>query len=62
MDYSVAFEKHDYNRIDKLNKLTNPKTFWDDVRNLCKNTHSDHSIKRWECLSGLRWEEIRKEG
>jgi len=58
MDYSIAFEKHDYGRIDKLNRLTNPNTFWDDVRKLCSNVHSDHAIHRWEHLAELRFEEI----
>ena len=58
MDYSVAFEKHDYGRIDKLNLLRDPDTFWDDVRKFTKNVKSDHAINRWECLAGQRWKEI----
>ena len=30
-------EKHDIKRIDKLERLTNPITFWNDVRKLVKN-------------------------
>ena len=35
MTYKYAFEKRDISRIDKLNKLTDTNTFWDDVRKLC---------------------------
>lgn len=58
MDYSSAFEKRDYTKIDKLNTLTNKDTFWDDVRKFTKNVTSDHSIKRWQCLAEQRWQEL----
>ena len=45
MTYKFAFEKRDYARIDKLNKLINTETFYDDVRKLVKNVKSDHRIK-----------------
>jgi hypothetical protein len=58
MDYSYAMEKHDISRIDKLNKLNNINTFWDDIRKLTKNIKSDHSIKRWQCLADNRYNEL----
>ena len=59
MTYAVAFEKHDYGRIDKLNTLRDPETFWADVRKFTKNVKSDHAINRWECLAWQRWEEVK---
>ena len=53
-----AMEYHDLNRIEKLNQLECVETFWDDVRKLCKNVHSDHSIKRWQILAENRFEEL----
>lgn len=61
MTYDRAIEKRDYSKIDKLNKLTNKETFWDDVRKLTKNVTSDHSIRRWECLAQARCDELNKE-
>lgn len=58
MTYRYALEARDYDRIDKLNALTNPHTFWDDVRKLCKNVKSDHTIRRWQILSENRAKEI----
>ena len=51
MDYRMK-------RIDKLNALTNKETFWDDVRKLTKNVHSDHVIHSWEFLSEKRYNEL----
>lgn len=58
MTYKYALEKHDISRIDKLNKLTNPNTFWDDVRKLCRGVASDHAIGRWQCLAENRYKEL----
>lgn len=58
MTYGYAFEVNDIKRIDKLNKLTNPDTFYDDVRKLCKNVKSDHAINRWEALADARFSEL----
>lgn len=55
--YSVL-ENRDCGKIDKLNKLTNKDTFWEDVRKLTKNVTNDHSIHRWECLADMRWNEL----
>ena len=53
-----VLESRDYVKVDKLNKLTNKETFWDDVRKLTRNVTSDHSINRWECLSDIRYAEL----
>ena len=53
--YDYAMEVRDYSRIKKLNALTNPETFWDDVRKLTKKITSDHSIHRWQCLAEARY-------
>ena len=45
-NYYVS-ERNDIKKIEKLNKLNNIKTFYDDVRKLTKNVSSDHSIKHW---------------
>lgn len=58
MTYNMAYEKRDFARIAKLNKLTDPKTFWDDVRRLTSNTHGDHALGRWQVLAEIRYEEI----
>jgi hypothetical protein len=58
MTYKYALEKHDISRIDKLNKLTNANTFWEDVRKLCRGVASDHAIGRWQCLAENRYKEL----
>lgn len=55
-----VMEKRDIDRITKLNTLTNPKTFWVDIRKLTLNTHGDHALGRWQVLAGIRYEEINK--
>lgn len=44
MGYEHAMERRDFGRIDKLNRLTDPTTFWADVRKLTRNTYSDHAL------------------
>lgn len=56
-----AIEAMDHRRIDKLNDLKNPETFWDDVRKLTKAVKSDHSIKRWQILAEGRYRELTGE-
>lgn len=58
MDYRYAWTATEMKRIDKLNKLTNPETFWDDVRRLVKNVNSDKAIKNWQCLAEVRYNEL----
>lgn len=59
MTYREAIVVKDLARIDKLNKLTDPKTFWDDVRKLTKKVTSDNAIHRWQLLAETRYEEIK---
>ena len=59
MTYRFAIEKHDIGRIDKLNKLTDIKTFWDDVRKLTKNVFGSHADGRWQCLAECRYLELK---
>lgn len=58
MDYRFAYTKTEMKRIDKLNKLTNKETFWDDVRKLTKNVHSDRTISSWQFLAEKRYDEL----
>jgi|GEM_PF-3299349 hypothetical protein len=51
-------EKHDIKRIDKLERLTNPITFWNDVRKLVKNVQSARALHRWQCLADQRYSEL----
>ena len=41
--------------------MTNIDTFWDDVRKLTKNISSDHTIRLWQGLAEIRYEELEKE-
>lgn len=59
--YEFAMEVRDYSRIEKLNRLTNTETFWDDVRKMTKNVKSDHTIHRWEILANARYRMLTKE-
>lgn len=60
MTYDYAFDKRDMGRIDKLNKLTDANTFWQDMRKLLRDTHSDHALNRWQVLAEIRYEELTK--
>lgn len=57
MAYSyVVLEKHDYARVDKIiagiEKGTITKNnLYAEVKKLCKNVKSDHSIHRWMCIT-----------
>ena len=53
-----ALEKRDFNRIAKLNTLTDPKTFWQDVCKLCKNCTSDHALRAWQRLAEQRYTQL----
>ena len=57
----TPLEYYDYGRIEKLKKLNNLGTFWNDVRKLVRRITSDHSIKRWQCLAEQRYEELENE-
>ena len=60
MNYDKAIGKLDIRRIDKLNKLTNLETFWDDVRFLAKRVRSGEAFIRWQCLAEIREDELRQ--
>ena len=51
-----VMERRDIGRITKLNTLTDPKTFWADVRKLTRNTYGDHALGRWQVLAEIRYE------
>lgn len=53
-----AMERRDIGRIDKLNTLTNPDTFWQDVRKFTKTVKGDHALKRWQILAETRYEQL----
>lgn len=57
--YDFAMEKRDLKRIEKLNNLHNKDRFWDDVRKITKKVNSDHTIRRWQCLAEIRYEELK---
>lgn len=48
-------EYNDIKRIEKLMTLTNPDTFWDDVRKFTRRITSDHSISHWQHYAELRY-------
>lgn len=58
MDNKYADTYIDYSRIDKLNNLTNPETFWKDVAKLTKNITSISATKSWERLATIRYNEL----
>lgn len=58
MTYAYAYERADYSKIDKLNSLNNPVTFWDDVRKFTRKVTSDHAINRWQILAENRYSEV----
>ena len=59
MTYEYAMENRDYTKIDKLNALVDPATFWDDVRQLTRNVRSNHSLRRWQILAEQRERELK---
>ena len=59
--FDCVIESRDYSKIDKLMQLTNPVTFWDDVRKLTRNVTSDHGIRRWQVLAEVRFSDLMKE-
>lgn len=56
--YDCIMENRDVSKVEKLLSLKNPDTFWDDVRRFTRNITSDHAIRRWECLSEIRFDEL----
>ena len=58
MNYNLATETRDFARIDKLNALNDPATFWDDVRKLTSGVKSTHGIRAWQILADIRYNEL----
>jgi HEPN domain-containing protein len=56
--YDYVMDRTDYKRIEKLIKITNKETFWDEVRKLTKNVTSDKYIRRWQGLAELRYNQL----
>ena len=60
MDYKYAIEKRDISKIDKLNAIHDLVNFWTLVRKLTKNVKSAHALNRWQCLSEIRYNELKQ--
>lgn len=50
-----CIENADYKKVDKiidgiLKFQINKDNFWDKVKQLTKNVHSDHSLGRWQII------------
>lgn len=56
--YNFIIEQRDVSKIEKLITLTDPETFWDDVRRFTRNVTSDHAIRRWQGLAEIRFDEV----
>lgn len=54
----VAYSNSEYNKIEKLLKLNDPETFWDDVRKLTRRVTSGRSIREWLILAEIRYSEL----
>lgn len=54
----MVTEKNDIPKIDKLNKLTDKESFWEQVRKLTKRVSSDHAIRAWQALAEARYNEL----
>ena len=55
MEYKYAGTYSDMKRIDKLNKMTNPKTFWSEIDKITKNLVSLTAINSWNMLAEIRY-------
>ena len=56
--YEYIIETADYKKVEKLETLKNPNTFWDEVRKLTKNTKSCHALNRWQILAEAQFKII----
>lgn len=61
MDYKYAGSYIDIKRIDKLNKLTDPNSFWKEIDKLTKNLVSLSAINSWNYLARIRYKELIEE-
>ncbi len=49
--------------VEKIKKLKNKKTFYDDVRALLGNRHyPDHTIKKLQRIADARYKELEERG
>lgn len=53
-----AYNRTEERIIEKLNTLTNPETFYNDVRKFTRNIHSDRLINTWEIFTEIRHNEL----
>lgn len=58
MEYKYAGTYSDMKRIDKLNKMTNPETFWNEIDKITKNLVSLTAINSWNMLAEIRYKEL----
>lgn len=58
LDYRYAGTYSDRSRIDKLNNLNDPNTFWDEVSKFTKNLVSLSAINSWNHLAKIRYGEL----
>lgn len=56
--YMENMSKQEISKAEKLNKLTNPKTFWDDVRKFTAKVYSDRALSQWQYLAEIRYNEL----
>lgn len=56
--FAYVYTKQENRIAEKLMSLTNIDTFWDDVRKFTKNVHSERTIRLWEWLSEIRYDEL----
>lgn len=56
--YMENMSSQEISKAKKLNSLTNPKTFWDDVRKFTAKVYSDRTIGQWQTLAEIRYAEL----
>lgn len=56
--YMENMNSQEISKAEKLNRLTNPDTFWDDVRKFTANVHSDHALSQWQWIAEIRYNEL----
>lgn len=56
LDYMTATEKK---IAEKLNALTDVKSFWDDVRKMTAKVKSDRTLSTWTAWADIRYDELR---
>lgn len=59
MKKSYADNKTQEKMIDKLNKLTDHSTFWDDVKKIAEKVRSDKGINALQRFAEVRYREIK---